>query len=141
MDPSEPETDPPEQTEHARPLQQASDQSERQTNDPNPKEDQTTLRLGIDWVLGPARWKDALLAAGCLTLWVVLVLEVLARGGHISSIGWRPWIGVAISVGATSLAMGWVLSALIPDPVPAPRKRLRRRAAMLARVGGHQLPH
>lgn len=35
---------------------------------------------------------------------------------------------------------GWLLSALVPDPLPAPRKRLRRRAAMLARVGGHQLP-
>lgn len=35
---------------------------------------------------------------------------------------------------------GWLLSALMPDPVPAPRKALRRRAAMLARVGGHQLP-
>lgn len=35
---------------------------------------------------------------------------------------------------------GWLLSALMPDPLPAPRKRLRRRAAMLARVGGHQLP-
>lgn len=43
--------------------------------------------------------------------------------------------GVAIGFG------GWVLSALVPDPIPAPRKRLRRRAAMLARVGGHQLPH
>ena len=35
---------------------------------------------------------------------------------------------------------GWLLSTLVPDPLPAPRKRLRRRAAMLARVGGHQLP-
>jgi cytochrome c biogenesis protein CcdA len=37
--------------------------------------------------------------------------------------------------------IGWLLSALMPDPIPAPRKSLRRRAAMLARVGGHQLPH
>jgi hypothetical protein len=36
--------------------------------------------------------------------------------------------------------LGWLISALVPDPVPAPRKSLRRRAAMLARVGGHQLP-
>jgi len=43
--------------------------------------------------------------------------------------------GIAIGFG------GWLLSALMPDPVPAPRKALRRRAAMLARVGGHQLPH
>lgn len=37
--------------------------------------------------------------------------------------------------------VGWLLSTLVPDPVPAPRKSMRRRAAMLARVGGHQLPH
>ncbi len=37
--------------------------------------------------------------------------------------------------------VGWLISTLVPDPVPAPRKPMRRRAAMLARVGGHQLPH
>lgn len=36
--------------------------------------------------------------------------------------------------------VGWLISTLLPDPVPAPRKPMRRRAAMLARVGGHQLP-
>ncbi|MCP3995787.1 MAG: hypothetical protein GY722_12080 [bacterium] len=36
--------------------------------------------------------------------------------------------------------VGWLISTLMPDPVPAPRKPMRRRAAMLARVGGHQLP-
>ncbi|MDJ0953671.1 MAG: hypothetical protein QNJ81_08325 [Acidimicrobiia bacterium] len=36
--------------------------------------------------------------------------------------------------------VGWLISTLVPDPVPAPRKPMRRRAAMLARVGGHQLP-
>jgi predicted cobalt transporter CbtA len=36
--------------------------------------------------------------------------------------------------------LGWLISTLVPDPVPAPRKPMRRRAAMLARVGGHQLP-
>ncbi len=35
---------------------------------------------------------------------------------------------------------GWLISTLVPDPVPAPRKPMRRRAAKLARVGGHQLP-
>ncbi len=42
--------------------------------------------------------------------------------------------------GITIGFFGWLLSALMPDPLPAPRKRLRKRAAMLARVGGHQLP-
>jgi predicted cobalt transporter CbtA len=36
--------------------------------------------------------------------------------------------------------VGWLISTLLPDPTPAPRKPMRRRAAMLARVGGHQLP-
>jgi hypothetical protein len=48
--------------------------------------------------------------------------------------------GGVIAGGVAIGFMGWVLSTLLPDPVPAPRKRLRRRAAMLARVGGHQLP-
>ncbi len=49
-------------------------------------------------------------------------------------------VKIIVSGLAIGLA-GWVLSALVPDPVPAPRKALRRRAAMLARVSGHQLPH
>lgn len=48
--------------------------------------------------------------------------------------------GGIIAAGVAIGFVGWVLSTLLPDPVPAPRKRLRRRAAMLARVGGHQLP-
>jgi hypothetical protein len=36
--------------------------------------------------------------------------------------------------------VGWLISTLVPDPVPAPRKPMRRRAAKLARVGGHLLP-
>jgi hypothetical protein len=46
-------------------------------------------------------------------------------------------IGGGVAIGF----FGWLLSTLLPDPVPAPRKTMRRRAAMLARVGGHQLPH
>jgi hypothetical protein len=57
------------------------------------------------------------------------------RSGLIGNDAGTISTGVAIGFG------GWLLSTLIPDPVPAPRKRLRRRAAMLARVGGHQLPH
>ena len=48
-------------------------------------------------------------------------------------------VGMIVSGVAVGF-FGWLLSALVPDPLPAPRKRLRRRAAMLARVGGHQLP-
>ncbi len=45
-----------------------------------------------------------------------------------------------IVVGVIVGFVGWVISTLVPDPVPAPRKPMRRRAEMLARVGGHQLP-
>ena len=49
-------------------------------------------------------------------------------------------VGIIVS-GAAIGFVGWLLSALMPDPVPAPRKSTRRRVAMLARVGGHQLPY
>ncbi len=48
--------------------------------------------------------------------------------------------GTAIVSGVGIGFVGWLISTLVPDPVPAPRKSMRRRAAMLARVGGHQLP-
>ena len=48
---------------------------------------------------------------------------------------------VVIVAGVAVGFVGWLISTLMPDPVPAPRKPMRRRAAMLARVGGHQLPH
>lgn len=48
-------------------------------------------------------------------------------------------VGLIVSGVAVGF-FGWLLSALVPDPLPAPRKSLRRRAAMLAKVGGHQLP-
>jgi hypothetical protein len=48
-------------------------------------------------------------------------------------------VGIIVSGVAVGF-FGWLLSALVPDPLPAPHKKLRRRAAMLARVGGHQLP-
>jgi hypothetical protein len=65
---------------------------------------------------------------------VVVSLFMIGNGLHSNSM--RTIVtGVAIGF------VGWLLSALMPDPIPAPRKSLRRRAAMLARVGGHQLPH
>lgn len=48
--------------------------------------------------------------------------------------------GRVIAAGLAIGFVGWLLAALMPDPVPALRKPLRRRAAMLARVGGHLLP-
>jgi hypothetical protein len=48
---------------------------------------------------------------------------------------------VAVIVAGVAVGfVGWLISTLVPDPLPAPRKSMRRRAAMLARVGGHQLP-
>ena len=54
--------------------------------------------------------------------------------------GFASGSAVAIVAGVACGFVGWLISALVPDPVPAPRKSLRRRAEMLARVGGHQLP-
>ncbi len=65
---------------------------------------------------------------------VVLSLIVI-RYGIVSNDATAIVQGIAVGF------LGWLISTLVPDPVPAPRKRLRRRAAMLARVGGHQLPH
>lgn len=65
---------------------------------------------------------------------VVLSLAMIGSGIHSDRIG---TIVTGIAVGF----VGWLVSTLVPDPTPAPRKSMRRRAAMLARVGGHQLPH
>lgn len=64
---------------------------------------------------------------------VVFSLVTMWRGLHAND-------GLAIVSGVGIGFVGWLLSTLVPDPVPAPRKSMRRRAAMLARVGGHQLP-
>jgi hypothetical protein len=64
---------------------------------------------------------------------VVLSLVVI-RSGVVAN-------NIAIIVEGVGIGfVGWLISSLMPDPVPAPRKSMRRRAAMLARVGGHQLP-
>jgi hypothetical protein len=58
----------------------------------------------------------------------------------VISLGIR-WDNPTVIVGGVAGGfVGWLTSTLVPDPLPAPRKQLRRRAAMLARVGGHQLP-
>lgn len=64
---------------------------------------------------------------------VVLSLVVIRSGVVANNI-------VVIVEGVGVGFVGWLISSLMPDPVPAPRKSMRRRAAMLARVGGHQLP-
>lgn len=65
---------------------------------------------------------------------LVVVSLITIRAGIVGN-----QVSLIVS-GVTVGFFGWLLSALMPDPLPAPRKRLRRRAAMLARVGGHQLP-
>ena len=84
----------------------------------------------IDGWLSP--WTRNLMLALGYGLAVVSLLTI--RAGIIGNDMSLIVSGVAIGF------VGWLLSALMPDPLPAPRKRLRRRAAMLARVGGHQLP-
>jgi len=58
----------------------------------------------------------------------------------VISFGARSDDGLIIVAGVASGFVGWLISTLVPDPVPAPRKSMRRRAAKLARVGGHRLP-
>jgi hypothetical protein len=65
-----------------------------------------------------------------LVAFSLFTMGVGLRSNNVGAIS----AGVAIGFG------GWLLSTLLPDPLPAPRKRLRRREAMLARVGGHLLP-
>jgi hypothetical protein len=66
---------------------------------------------------------------------LVVFSVVMIRNGIVSNDFTAIIEGVGVGF------VGWLISTLVPDPVPAPRKPMRRRAAMLARVGGHQLPH
>jgi hypothetical protein len=66
----------------------------------------------------------------------LVVLSVVVIGAGIRGDNMQVIVG-----GVAAGFVGWLISTLVPDPVPAPRKPMRRRAAMLARVGGHQLPH
>jgi hypothetical protein len=66
----------------------------------------------------------------------LVVASVVVMGSGVRSDD----VGVIVA-GVAAGFVGWLISTLVPDPTPAPRKSMRRRAAMLARVGGHQLPH
>ena len=90
-------------------------------------------RRGRDFIEGwLSPWTRNLMLVFGYGLAVVSLLTI--RAGIVGNDMSLIVSGVAIGF------FGWLLSALMPDPLPAPRKRLRRRAAMLARVGGHQLP-
>lgn len=85
-------------------------------------------------------------AEGWLSPWSRNLMLVIGYGLVIASLlvityGVRADSGAVIVTGVASGFVGWLISTLVPDPVPAPHKSMRRRAAMLARVGGHQLPH
>ena len=82
---------------------------------------------------------------GWLSPWTRNLMLVVGYGLVAFSL-FTMWSGLADNNGTAIVAgvavgfVGWVISTLVPDPLPAPRKTMRRRAAMLARVGGHQLP-
>lgn len=85
-------------------------------------------------------------AEGWLSPWSRNLMLTVGYGLVFASLlvitsGVRSDSGAVIVIGVASGFVGWLISTLVPDPVPAPRKSMRRRAAMLARVGGHQLPH
>jgi len=87
-------------------------------------------RESFDGWLSP--WtRNVMLVAG----WGVVAFSLL-----VIRWGFQLNDGRVIAAGLAIGFIGWLLAALMPDPVPAPRKPLRRRAAMLARVGGHLLP-
>ena len=50
--------------------------------------------------------------------------------------------GDLVLIGGGSLAAfaAWVISALVPEPVPAPRMDVQRRITQLRKLDGHQLP-
>jgi hypothetical protein len=82
---------------------------------------------------------------GWLSPWTRNLMLAVGYGLAIASLlvitsGVRSDSGAVIVAGVASGFVGWLISTLVPDPLPAPRKSMRRRAAMLARVGGHQLP-
>ncbi|MCP4307975.1 MAG: hypothetical protein GY926_06590 [bacterium] len=82
---------------------------------------------------------------GWLSPWTRNMMLVVGFGLVVFSL-FTIWSGINANDGSAIVAgvgvgfVGWLISTLVPDPVPAPRKSMRRRAAMLARVGGHQLP-
>lgn len=93
--------------------------------------------------MGNRRGRDFI--EGWLSPWTRNLMLVIGYGlAAVSLLTIRAGIlGNDVTLIVSGIAIGffgWLLSALMPDPLPAPRKRLRRRAAMLARVGGHQLP-
>lgn len=82
---------------------------------------------------------------GWLSPWSRNVMLVVGYGLVVASLlviytGIKMDDFAVIVAGVAAGFVGWLISTLVPDPVPAPRKSMRRRAAMLARVGGHQLP-
>lgn len=82
---------------------------------------------------------------GWLSPWTRNLMLVIGYGLVVFALvtmwtGMRTNDGTAIVTGVAVGFVGWLISTLLPDPVPAPRKSMRRRAAKLARVGGHQLP-
>ena len=93
--------------------------------------------------MGNRRGRDFI--EGWLSPWTRNLMLVIGYGLVVVSVitigyGLRGNDAGLIVTGVAIGFFGWLLSALVPDPLPAPRKGLRRRAAMLARVGGHQLP-
>lgn len=94
--------------------------------------------------MGNRRGRDII--GGWLSPWSRNLMLAIGYGLVVASLftmrsGFIANDGRTILSGAVVGFLGWLLSALMPDPVPAPRKSERRRAAKLARVGGHQLPH
>ena len=66
------------------------------------------------------------------------VLVVVALGAAL--VGLMTGAPVLSLVGTLTGFIAWTVSGLMPEPLPAPRKTVRRRLESIRRLGGHQLP-
>lgn len=77
------------------------------------------------------RSRTVLLGVG----WVLLIASISA-----AVFGLITGAPVLSLVGALTGLLAWAVSGVIPEPLPAPRKSVRRRLDTIQRLDGHQLP-
>jgi hypothetical protein len=73
----------------------------------------------------------AVLATG----WVLTAggLGAVALGAVVSDLR-------LIGAGVMAALVAWLLSAMVPEPLPAPRADVQRRIEQIRKLEGHQLP-
>jgi hypothetical protein len=81
------------------------------------------------WMSPPAR--TILLGVG----WALVVVALAT-----AIVGVKTGTPVLSLVGALTGLSAWTVSGLMPEPLPAPRKSVRRRLDSIQRLSGHRLP-